>query len=486
MRKNAAAAPCSRAEYESLPEPLRRKCFSSLERLRIAEEDARQHPFSTCTPRPASAVSTAIHHSLTRAITRRRLHKSLRCSQDPFVAQADARFFLSLPPKVQRTAFSPEEQVLLVAGCNPSPLPHCSPLPDRRLDDFDFNFCDADTSPGAAPTRSPSPARSFSLFSAPSLSSTCLTDCSTPPDREADGESSLLYLDTMGRPSFDYYSSPSNFRRTMSLTSLPVRISTSSAPVTTDRPPLTRANASWHQRAHSHSTSGRRSSHAATPPVFDPEATHYRDPEARKKLRMYLASPQKFDEAVEFGFPSYPGQEPMPHRYQLPPITTDARNFSRDMHTFLRDETMSFLQDKDDDGEDDNNGLDSDGDSMADLESPVTPSSTGQSFRFHTRQQPSKNSSLDSNGVPLIHPIGGRFNREMTLRMTLTRPDLRADEDQLYGWQAQKGTKDDPFALEDLQLSDDMTGAKGPFYIKPKSGGNLVSRFFKRASRKGR
>ncbi|KOS16662.1 hypothetical protein ESCO_004720 [Escovopsis weberi] len=25
--------------------------------------------------------------------------------------------------------------------------------------------------------------------------------------------------------------------------------------------------------------------------------------------------------------------------------------------------------------------------------------------------------------------------REMTLRMTLTRPDLRADEDQMYGWQ---------------------------------------------------
>ena len=74
----------------------------------------------------------------------------------------------------------------------------------------------------------------------------------------------------------------------------------------------------------------------------------------------------------------------------------------------------------------------------------------------------------------------------MTLRMTLTRPDLRADEDQLYGWQSNKSVKDDPFALEELQLTDDMNGTKGPFYVKPKTHGNLVSRLFKRASRKGR
>jgi hypothetical protein len=70
----------------------------------------------------------------------------------------------------------------------------------------------------------------------------------------------------------------------------------------------------------------------------------------------------------------------------------------------------------------------------------------------------------------------------MTLRMTLTRPDLRADEEQLYGWQAPK----DPFALEELHLTDDMTGSKSPFAVKPKPQGNLVSRLFKRASRKGR
>jgi hypothetical protein len=76
----------------------------------------------------------------------------------------------------------------------------------------------------------------------------------------------------------------------------------------------------------------------------------------------------------------------------------------------------------------------------------------------------------------------------MTLRMTLTRPDLRANEDELYGWQpsSPKPLKDDPLALEDLVLTDDMTGTKGAFYVKPKPRGNLVTRMLKRASLKGR
>jgi hypothetical protein len=296
---------------------------------------------------------------------------------------------------------------------------------------------------------------------------------------DADTESSLLYLDLMS----PLASQPSraSFRRTLSLTNIPLRSSISSASSAAE-PLSARATAPWHQRAHSQSLSGRRSSHTPQAPVFDPEATHYRDAETRKKLQ-FLASPQKFDEAVEFGFPSTSGEDTMPSRYHLPPISTDARNFSRDMQTFLKDDRMSFL----DDNEDENKGMESDAESVADFDSPVTPSSVGHSFRYHARKQSSNfSSSIDSNGVPLIHPVTGRLNREMTLRMTLTRPDLRADEEQLYGWQGQKNTKDDPFALDDLPLSDDMNGTKGPFYVKPKPHGNLVSRLFKRTSKKGR
>lgn len=215
---------------------------------------------------------------------------------------------------------------------------------------------------------------------------------------------------------------------------------------------------------------------------------------------MYLASPQKFDEAIEFGFPSTTEQQAaMPH-YQLPPVLKHSRKFSRDMHTFLRDGKLSFFEDK----SSENQGLESDGESTVDLESPRTPSTTGLSFRLHTRQM----SSIDSNGLPSSHPSPEHLNREMTLRLTLTRPDLRADEEALYGWQNmahhqhQKSTaavttttttttttataQDDPLALEELVLTDDQTGTKGPFYIKPKPRGSLITRFLKRASLKGR
>lgn len=254
-----------------------------------------------------------------------------------------------------------------------------------------------------------------------------------------------------------------------------------------DQPPCSIGPNQRHQRAHSStlslSLSGRRSSQTPTPPIFDPEATHYQDPEARKKLRMYLASPQKFDEAIEFGFPSTADNDILGPHYQLPHIGNHARKFSRDMHTFLRDGKLSFLEDSTTGG---NQGLAlSDADSVADMESPTTPSSTGLSFREHPSH---RQSSIDSPLASPAHSGSGQMNREMTLRMTLTRPDLRANDDQLYGWQGfpspKQVVKEDPLALEDLVFTDDTTGTKGAFYVKPKPRGNLVTRILKRASLK--
>ena len=272
----------------------------------------------------------------------------------------------------------------------------------------------------------------------------------------------------------------------MSLTSHPIHhpISSSMMP---DLPLFSSGRPYQHQRAHSSSLSSRMSTYTPTTPVFDPEATHYQDPEARKKLRMYLASPQKFDEAIEFGFPSTAGSDAATPHYQLPRIEGHARKFSRDMHTFLRDGKLSFFEDT----SSENQGLESDAGSVVDIESPTTPSSTGLSFRLHSRQVSHRKFSVDSPASSPVHSTNGQLNREMTLRMTLTRPDLRADEDTLYGWQGSnsvgpKPPKDDPLALEDLVLTDDMTGTKGAFYVKPKPRGNLVSRLLKRASLKGR
>jgi hypothetical protein len=475
----------------------RRKYFSSLERLRIAEEHALHEQQGE--HKPSRSRSTAIHRSiLPLGSSRRRLARAESLKHDHYVAQADASFFLSLPPKVQRSAFSREEQTILVGRYDLSTPSTGSPLPPsrrprlhhdekQRFSDFHFGFnhdLDASASANDNDNDSPAAQRGRSRSRCSSVSSANISPTRGAPygsaqELDADTESSLLYLDPMS----PLASQPSraSFRRTLSLTNIPLRSSISSVPLSPE-PLSARGTAPWHQRAHSQSLSGRRSSHTPQAPVFDPEATHYRDAETRKKLQ-FLASPQKFDEAVEFGFPSTSGDDTMPSRYQLPPISTDARNFSRDMQTFLKDDRMSFL----DDNEEENKGLESDAESVADFDSPVTPSSVGLSFRHHSRKQSSNfSSSMDSNGVPLIHPVPGRLNREMTLRMTLTRPDLRADEEQLYGWQGQKTTKDDPFALDDLPLSDDMNGTKGPFYVKPKPHGNLVSRLFKRTSKKGR
>ncbi|KAF2786631.1 hypothetical protein K505DRAFT_141249 [Melanomma pulvis-pyrius CBS 109.77] len=471
------SASCSHAEFELLPVPVQRKYFSSLERLRIAEQHQLdeqlqlQHP----TSRRSSRASIIAKHSrsLTLGSTRRRLRKAESLRQEHDITQTDAQFFLSLPDKVRKLQFSREEQILLLGKCDqdrPPPHIHLQELEKQRFDDFQFDFLDDDsTLPRGRPRRRSS--------STSSVSPNRVSARKSEQEKDREIETSLTYLDTMSsRTSHQSVRPTSAFRRTLSLTNMPVRHSTSSAPVMMEGPLF--GPQLWHQRANSQS--GRRSSHTPTAPVFDAEATHYQDPEARKKLRMFLASAQKFDEAVEFGFPSTAGEPSIVPRYELPPITTDARNFSRDMQTFLRDDKVSFLEQDDDDKSD------SDGESVTDVESPITPSSTGMSFRCHTRHlSPSVFSSMDSTGLPPIHPMAGRLNREMTLRMTLTRPDLRADEEQLYGWKGQKGAKDDPFALEELHLTDDMTGAKGAFAIKPKPQGNLVTRLFKRASKRG-
>jgi len=160
---------------------------------------------------------------------------------------------------------------------------------------------------------------------------------------------------------------------------------------------------------------------------IDSEATYYQDPEARLKLRVYLASAQKFDEAVEFGFPSNKDGRPATSHTGGHP------------HTFhLQDE--SFLDDDDD-------------------------------KRIPSYNLGAKMLSRSMSGNPLKpthmarhYPLTSPGNREMTLRMTLTRPDLRADEGQLYGW---KKETPDPLALEPLPPMCDADTGMGPFDIPP-------------------
>ncbi|KAJ8117276.1 hypothetical protein OPT61_g1483 [Boeremia exigua] len=479
-KTKAVPPPLQEIAYDTLPESVKRKYFSSFERLQIEQQAASDQ---TSEPSSGSSSCAASTTPFSRLHPRRRA-RTVGAQQEPRFTQAEAAFFLSLPDKVRKQHFSREEQVILRAKCDQAFLPpdhdlDAEEVAKQRFHDFHFDFSTNDLA-NALDSSEPRGRRSFNY--------------SPRSKKERDAESSVFFIDTMDSHSTKK-ARQAGFRRTLSLGGPPSRHSTCSA-VAGPASPLFVFPAEYrprHQRSQSSALPGRRSSYTPPALTFDPEAKYYQDPETRTKLRMYLASPQKFDEAIEFGFPSTAEHETATPHYHLPPVAKHSRKFSRDMHTFLRDGKLSFFEDKNSD----NQGLESDGESIVDLESPRTPSSTGLYFRLHTRQM----SSIDSNGPP-TSPLGfAHVNREMTLRMTLTRPELRADEDALYGWQNQpkpqlqhqhpKSTvtttiQDDPLALEELILTDDQTGTKGPFYVKPKPRGNLVTRLLKRTSLKGR
>lgn len=495
--------------YANVPCFCRRKYFSSLERLQIRQHSLDDHHASVAERSLSSRASssTPLRPSPSLSLNRSHHRRPSRGGDDPppptCVSPAELDFFCALPEKLRKLHYSRDEQAVLLAKCRceqaflppdhlPQHLHHHHPDFERaqqRFSDFHFGFqrdpyppCDSDSD---APPRPCSPSDSDHSSPSPRQASFNLNT----QEKDFDAESSLFYLDIMSSPASRRSHHQPPVRRTMSLNASSLhQYSSSSAVLMGAVPGFSIAPSPAHQRAHSSSFSMQRSSHTPTPtpPVFDPEATHYRDPEARKKLRTYLASPQKFDEAIEFGFPSTATDDSVTPHYQLPPITNHSRKFSRDMQTFLRDGKLSFFEDIGTD----NQGLESDRDSVPDMESPTTPSSTGQSFRVHSRQVSQSKFFTSDESSPLspLHPGAGHMHREMTLRMTLTRPDLRADDDQLYGWQASspKPVRDDPLALEELVFSDDVTGTKGAFYVKPKPRGNLVTRMLKRASLKGR
>lgn len=71
--------------------------------------------------------------------------------------------------------------------------------------------------------------------------------------------------------------------------------------------------------------------------------------------------------------------------------------------------------------------------------------------------------------------------REMTLRMTLTRPDLRADDQALYD--PARGDGNDPLALEHLPTSS----GKGDIWdtLPPVKEGGVLKRVWRKVSGKG-
>ena len=177
-------------------------------------------------------------------------------------------------------------------------------------------------------------------------------------------------------------------------------------------------------------------------PTPQPSAKHYRDPETRARLRAYLALPHKFDEVIEFGFPSLQTKENIP---KLRPSLPKQHNTAVSAQTFLDDDHESFFETQDA------------------SEDPTPPAyntikpPTNAMIENWRRIASAQSAYVDPNAHVsprvLRHQASEPYfkasiaTREQTFHMTLTPPDLRVSDVVKY----ERG--DDPLALQELPLT---------------------------------
>ncbi|KFY40370.1 hypothetical protein V494_03538 [Pseudogymnoascus sp. VKM F-4513 (FW-928)] len=468
----------SEEEFERLPIAVRRKYFSTLERLRLSQNSSSIAPndldFPVSRKRPVAqrrlrkkSIAKSIPHPFILPPT----PQQLRGSRSKPVTAAEVAWFMSLPDKIRRKQFTKEEQLHFTSRRDSVIL--------DAADEAIYKSSRRNRTVTPISQLPPSPRRSSmdsSIGSVMSERPTSIALAMEESFRWIDEDNDLdlrLVLDdyhanlpgtvipdpaSTVRPSFRRHISISKIPFGRSSLSSPARAASvygsSQPPPTPSRAPArTLSRAASQSQSQSHTRQRSRAVSLISPRYtsesprlsIDPQATHYQDPEARLKLRVYLASPQKFDEAIEFGFPSTDGvSDPSAEKKvkHLPNIrVTRDRNhtvrpavLSPSSHTFF-DDVGSLLEDDV---------------SMPDLDSPLTP--MDGSFQA-SRGSHGRLMSLGSSGAdeflhlgirkPMVHKhtesysLASAGSREMTLRMTLTRPDLRADEGTLYGWQGQ-------------------------------------------------
>ncbi|EEH43739.2 uncharacterized protein PADG_00028 [Paracoccidioides brasiliensis Pb18] len=504
-------------DFYSLPPALRRKLFSNLERfrlerLRLAQlvhnNDGRSfwprfseellfsavesHPGTKipATPTPGGGLvqdPTPMPDGRNRqkpllkieSRPSRRLRKAKSVQVAYQIAQADSEWFRSLPTKVQQWHFSREEQYRL-GGWRSSIIFDAA---DRALYKLG---CQTRKSSESIP--SPTSIASFpdSSFMASSVrpvdSAIGLDDSFYNSFRWLEEDEDIdLSLD-------DYHSKlaetdmrisilasrfsqqrqqrrQSSFRRTLSFTStVRGRSSISSRVLSTSQSSAVPSSvadttpSTTHKRSRSRPKSSsavlRHISQASVSSIDGP-AQYYQDPEARLKLRVYLASPQKFDEAIEFGFPSLDQKE----NICRPRASTEPRTTHESARTFSEDDSVTGHPD----------AIHEDGtltDSPIASPAPTSPNpyqpqppvtnrtvSPTPRLSISSRKFNVNKSSVPTllQTIPLDYVQNAPSNREMTLKMTLTRPDLRTAESTgtLF---PRLSEQDDPLRLADLPV----------------------------------
>lgn len=376
----------------------------------------------------------------------------------------DAQWFQSLPDKVQKRQFTTEEQRALA----------------RRRESLTLDPADeVILKAGRQRFRSVPTVRT--LYSSSSASSVHTLEDEPQVDSTVDMDESILdsfrwmdddddldltlddyhsHLVSSAEPASQHSSRRPSFRRTLSLTRMaPGALhrprSAERDPRTTSSTPLQRESprTSYHRDSSRSRTEHRDATVSRQAPLgsIDKSTKYYQDPEARLKLRVYLASPSKFDEALKFGFPSLESTDHLPQPRR--PSISRQHHTEPAPQTFYDSENPSFLDSFTSDSDD--------AESLPEIDTPHTPSDATFSRNTHRLpiskppssdlDRPSLKASGRLNAKQIEPPhhqqpyIVPSCNREMTLRMTLTRPDLRASEDLLYGH-----SDNDPLALEHL------------------------------------
>jgi hypothetical protein len=486
----------------------RRKYFTNSERLRITQpspppplktSQSQQTSLKTHhsrsrrpTPEPCH-VSTLpdnwkpnsdrkVKQSMTSSLlkSRRRHSRPNLEQQQAAVSEEQAAWFLALPEKVKRQHFSKEEQTLLADRCE-SVLDKKSP---KASQESAQEFCRRRLDSHSEKERTfKHRRRSSAPVLSKALDQDLLADIAAAdaPEVVDDGDNDKMAIlnlytrrhsistlhENKPEPIVVTKAQIRSFRKSFALKPLEL-----AAPILAPCPSPGFFKELDQRRAANAKPRRRSTKESLNIPELSPEAKHYKDPETRRALRA-MASPEHFDEALEYGFP-------------LPP-SNEAQNTAKLRSRFsanTSDRSSSLTSSSTADTKDlpyDDIPSTPDG-STSFLETGVMMGTKASNVSVKPTSPPLHRRAHTTGDVPSHTRTPSSAHREMTLRMTLTRPILRAAETDVRAMHPVRRTSlqpslmdqvDDPLALETLLICDDPTGAHGAFAINPETSQNL-------------
>ena len=457
----------------------RKRYFSSAERLDIAQRLAAQKrkkdpvkrtwlcpgPTSDAIARPAT--SPGFRRLSSHSPSRDPKLILVRFDQGR-ISQEQATWFLTLPDKVRKQRFTREEQISLMVQCK-IVLERAAP---ELAKDVYVCALNINREEDSAPNGNRISSSSFGLEAYRTDNILDTIDSSTPSCEGVDTEMAKFKPHSRRRAVSDATTQSTvvpaapppprpedlanahtpkrkHLRRAMSLTPLPLP-----PPTLAPLPPVPSPDPNRRFALSARLSRPYFETMPSEPELEpEPEAKHYQDPDARKWLLESL-SPRKFDVALEFGFSAPSNESTYPPSKTSPsfPIQQPPSWHSESADEY--DESLETL-------------------------SPQTPTTFSDDEHAAIKQTSfdsgiglALHQNLETKTPPTHSPASSVGDREMTIRMTPTRPNLRTrtPEDDLYSHQRQQTSgvnvdEVDPLALESLPVCDDPTGAHGAFAV---------------------